>query len=87
MTEVETPYNPYKRALTAEDQDNIRKLMAANPVIDELIAQTIVLMPKEDLNEIIEKHKEGTLTDPFPTQEYECKTLKTGKVEPEGFDE
>ena len=87
MTEVETPYNPYKRVLTAEDQDNIRKLMAANPVIALLIAETMVLMPPEDLAEIIAKHKEGTLTDPFPTQEYECKTLKTGKVEPEGFDE
>ena len=42
MTEV---YNPYKRVLTAEDQDNIRKLMAANPVIELLIAETMVLMP------------------------------------------
>jgi len=83
MTEVSNPYNPYKRALTAEDQDNIRKLMAANPVIDELIAQTMVLMPPEDLKEIIEKHKQGTLIDPFPTAKVDCYTIQTGKVEPE----
>ena len=80
---ITTGYNPYKRELTAEDQDQIRKLMASNPVIDLLIAETMVLMPKEDLDDIIKEHKEGTLKDPFPTAEVDCYTIKTGRIEPE----
>ncbi len=57
--------------------------MDAKPVIAYLIAETICLMPKEDMNDIIEKHKAGTLEDPFPTAKVECYTLKTGRVEPE----
>ena len=79
----EVLYNPYSRKLTAEDEDYIRKLMESNPVIDRLIAETIVLMPSEDLKEICDKHKEGKLEEPWPNKEYESHTLKTGKVEPE----
>ena len=87
MSEIEEVkevlYNPYKRKLTAEDEEQIRKMMAANPVIDRLIAETIVLMPSEDLKEICDKHKAGTLEDPYPNKEYPNNTLKTGKVLPE----
>ncbi len=87
MTEIEEVkevlYNPYKRKLTPEDEDQIRKMMESNPVIDRLIAETIVLMPSEDLKEICDKHKEGLLKEPYPNKEYPNNTLKTGVVEPE----
>jgi len=39
-------------------------------------------MPSEDLKEICDKHKAGTLEDPYPNKEYPENTLKTGRVEP-----
>ena len=86
MTEVdevqEEVYNPYKRTLTVNDEEEIRKMMENNPVIDRLLAETICLMSPEDLKEICDKHKEGTLLDPYPNCDFVA-VYKTGVVEPE----
>lgn len=85
MSEVEEVkevlYNPYKRKLTPEDEEEIRKMMESNPVIDRLLAETIVLMPSEDLKDICDRHKEGTLKDPYPNKEFVA-VYKNGIVEP-----
>jgi len=83
MSEIEEVKDPYKRKLTPEDEDHIRKMMESNPVIDRLLAETICLMPSEDLKEICDRHKEGTLKDPYPNKEYENNTIKSGEVLPE----
>jgi len=70
--------NPYNRKLTPEEEVKIGEMMKANPVIDYLFAETIVKMPKDDLMEMIEKHKKGELKNDIPKHtEY---VLKTGKV-------
>ena len=81
--EVENvPYNPYNRKLTHNDEAEITKMLEANPVLDRLIAETIVLMPPEDLAEIIEKHKSKELKDPWENCKFEP-VIKNGIVEPE----
>jgi len=86
MTDVEEVkevlYNPYKRKLTADDEEEIRKMMEANPVIDRLIAETIVLMPSKDLKEICDKHRDNVLKDPYPNKDFVA-VYKNGVVEPE----
>ena len=77
----EVLYNPYKRKLTPEDEEEIRKMMESNPVIDRLLAETIVLMPSEDLKDMCDRHKEGTLKDPYPNKEFVA-VYKNGIVEP-----
>jgi glutathionyl-hydroquinone reductase len=76
------PYNPYNRKLTHNDEAEIIKMMEANPVLDRLIAETIVLMPPEDLAEIIEKHKSKELKDPWENGKFEA-VIKNGIIEPE----
>jgi len=89
MTEVEEVqeevYNPYKRTLTVNDEEEIRKMMENNPVIDRLLAETIVLMPPEDLKEICDKRRKEELKDPYPNKEFVA-VYKTGVVEPEPED-
>tara|TARA_R110000751_G_scaffold21845_3_gene62272 strand:- start:3073 stop:3357 length:285 start_codon:yes stop_codon:yes gene_type:complete len=84
MTEIEEVKDdcPYKRTLTIEDEESIRKMMEHNPVIDRILAETICLMPPEDLKDICDKRKEGTLKDPYPNKEFVA-VYKTGVVEPE----
>ena len=88
MTEVqeEVDSNPYHRKLTVNDEEEIRKMMESNPVIDRLLAETICLMSPEDLKEICDKHKEGTLSDPYPNCDFVA-VYKTGVVEPEDLEE
>ena len=74
--------NPYKRKLTHNDEAEIIKMLEANPVIDRLLAETILLMPPDDLDEIIQKHKSKELKDPYPNKEFVA-VYKTGVVEPE----
>jgi glutathionyl-hydroquinone reductase len=76
------PYNPYKRKLTHNDEAEIIKMLEANPVIDRLLAETILLMPPDDLDEIIQKHKSKELKDPYPNKEFVA-VYKTGIIEPE----
>ena len=88
MTEVQEEVedlNPYHRKLTVNEEEEIRKMMENNPVIDRLLAETICLMSPEDLKEICDKHKEGTLKDPYPNKEFVA-VYKTGVVEPEPED-
>ena len=76
--------NPFDKKLTANEENQIQYMMKEYPEIDYLIAETIVLMPKEELSQIITKHKNKELKlEPEPKREY---TLKTGKVEPEKAD-
>jgi hypothetical protein len=72
--------NPYERELTPEDEEKIRRMMESNPVIDRLIAETICLMPEEDFNEIVKKHKKKELKEDPTIQKYTEFVLKTGKV-------
>ena len=65
--------------LTELQKQQIETIMLRNPVLDYLIAETIVSMPEEDLNEIIEKHKKGELKDDGLPKHTEF-VLKTGKV-------
>jgi len=88
MTEVEVEAEsscPYKRKLTVDDEEEIRKMMANNPVIDRLLAETICLMPPEDMKVIMDAHKAGTLKDPYPNTEFVA-VYKTGIVEEKEFE-
>lgn len=68
----------YDRKLNPEEEAQIKAMMDYNPVLDYLIAETIVKMPKDDLDLIVKKHKEGKLKNDLPeVTEY---VLKTGKV-------
>ena len=80
--------NPYHRKLTVNDEEEIRKMMEGNPVIDRLLAETIVLMPPEDLKDICDLHRKEELKDPYPNKEFVA-VYKTGEVQPltvVGFD-
>tara|TARA_R110000822_G_scaffold58459_3_gene146319 strand:- start:1703 stop:2005 length:303 start_codon:yes stop_codon:yes gene_type:complete len=79
---VEEVYNPYKRKLTINDEEEIRKMMEHNPVIDRILAETICLMPPEDLKEICDLHSKEELKDPYPNKEFVA-VYKTAIVEPE----
>ena len=73
--------SPFDRKLTAQEEHQIQHMINTYPEIDYLIAETIVLMPKDELSELVNKHKKGELkSEPEPKREY---LLKTGKVEPE----
>tara|TARA_R110001632_G_scaffold2330_1_gene10204 strand:- start:616 stop:909 length:294 start_codon:yes stop_codon:yes gene_type:complete len=82
----DVPYNPYKRKLTPQDEAEIVRMMDANPVIDRLIAETMVLMPPADLAEIIEKHKNKELKDPWANGDFQP-VIKNGIIEPEVIEE
>ena len=47
----------WDRKLNQNEINEIEKMMDANPAIDYLLAETIMLMPPERLKEICEKHK------------------------------
>lgn len=81
--EVENvPYNPYNRKLNHNEEAEIVRMLEANPVMDRLIAETIILMPKEDLAELMELHKKKELKDPWENGKFEP-VIKNGIVEPE----
>ncbi len=80
MTDKEEKPNPYKRELTPRDKANIQKLMEMNPILDYFMAETIILTPEEELQDTINKVKDGTLEDPLPNKEYESHVIKTGFV-------
>ena len=64
------------------ERQHIKELMEMNPVIDYLLAETIVRMTEDERQNLVKQHKEGTLIDPYPNKERTSFTLKTGKVEP-----
>ena len=47
----------WDRKLNQNEINEIEKMIDANPAIDYLMAETIMLMPPERLKEICEKHK------------------------------
>ena len=65
--------------LTDLQKQQIETIMLRNPVLDYLIAETMVTLPEDDLREIVEKHKKGELKDDGVPKHTEY-VLKTGKV-------
>lgn len=72
--------NPYDRELTLAEKKTIETMMELNPVLDRLIAETLVLMPEEDLKEIVEQSKTDTLPPDEWVKEHTEFVLKTGTV-------
>lgn len=78
----ELPYEPHPvwdRKLTELDKKKIDDIMKANPVIDYLLAETIVLMPPERFKEICEDHKNNP-REPEPARMLTEEEQKGGKV-------
>lgn len=67
-----------KSALT--EQMQIKELMELNPVVDALLCECILSMTEEQRQDMIKKHKEGTLVDPYPNAKVDSYTLKSGEV-------
>jgi len=56
-TEEYEPHPIYDRKLTILEEKQIKEMMELNPIIDRLIAETILLMPPGRLKEICDNHK------------------------------
>ena len=55
----------YDRELTLAEEKQIKEMIELNPIIDRLLAETIIKMPKDRLKEICDEHK----TNPPPPEE------------------
>jgi len=75
---AETASGSKSSALT--EQLQIKELMEMNPIIDYLLAECVVRMTEEERQEMISKHKAGTLEDPYPNAKVESYTIKSGEV-------
>ena len=78
-TESFEPHPIWDRKLNELDKKKIDDIMKANPVIDYLLAETIVLMPPERFKEICEDHKNNP-REPEPARILTDEEMKTGKV-------
>ncbi len=78
-----TKENPYDRELTKIELKIAEDMMAANPLIDFVLAETLIKMPKNEIEEIIEAHKKGELKEPedLRNQKPEGGVVKCGYVE------
>jgi len=72
--------NPYDRELTKVELKQIETMMQSNPVLDFLYCETLIKMPKEDLEEIIKQAKENTLPKDETSNTDREYVLKTGSV-------
>ena len=72
--------NPYDRELSKLELQQIEKMMQSNPLLDFLYCETLIKMPKEDLEEIIKQSKEGTLPKDETANTDREYVLKTGSV-------
>jgi hypothetical protein len=84
MTTKTQQYKPgdhpiWDRKLTDADKKEIQRLMDANPVIDYLIAETIVLMPPARLKEICDDHRMNP-KEPEPARVFTEEELKGGRI-------
>ncbi len=55
-TEEYEPHPIWDRELTILEEKQIKEMMELNPVIDRLIAETIIKMPPDRLKEICDNH-------------------------------
>ena len=69
----------WDRKLNQNEINEIEKMMEANPAIDYLMAETIMLMPPERLKEICEKHKANP-QKPEPAKVLTEEEKYTGRV-------
>lgn len=69
----------WDRKLNEKDKKEIQRLMDSNPVIDYLLAETIVLMPPARLKEICDDHRMNP-KEPEPPRVFTEEELKGGRV-------
>ena len=69
----------WDRKLTAADKKEIQRLMDSNPVIDYMLAETIVLMPPARLKEICDDRRMNP-KEPEPARVFTEEELKGGRI-------
>ena len=69
----------WDRELNEYEKGQVAKIMEANPVIDQLIAETILLMPPDKLKEICDKHRTDK-PKPEPARVFTEEECRGGRV-------
>ena len=69
----------WDRQLTNADKTEIQRLMDCNPVIDYMLAETIVIMPPKRLKEICDDHRMNP-KEPETARVFTEEELKGGRI-------